>query len=168
PTRRSSDLNYATERAVVAGIDSADAAIAAIRGAGYDAAEHDDQDDEWSRRANEARIAGLRRRLFTAALLTIPLMDVTIALALVEAGRFPGWQLLCVLLAVPVVTSAASPLHRASWRNLLSRSTRMDTLVFLGIISSFGSAVIAMLTGIEPSGGVWLGIGEVPDGASAL
>src|SRR5699024_8857457 len=112
--------------------------------------------------------AGLRRRLFTAALLTIPLMDVTIALALVEAWRFPGWQLLCVLLAVPVVTWAAWPFHRAAWRNLLSRSTSMDTLVSLGIITSFGWAVIAMLTGIEPSGGVWLGIGEVPDGASAL
>src|SRR5699024_9756036 len=140
----------------------------AIRGAGYDATVHDAQDDEWSRRSNEARLTGLRRRLIVAALLTVPLMDVTIALALVEAWRFPGWELACVLLAVPVVTWAAWPFHRAAWRNLLDRAVRMATLVPLGIITSFSWAIISMIVGIEPSGGVWLGMGNGPDGANAL
>ncbi|GLI31592.1 heavy metal translocating P-type ATPase [Brachybacterium paraconglomeratum] len=164
----SATVNYATERAVVTGIASPAQAVEVIRGAGYDAAEHDDQDDEWSRRANENRIVTLRRRLITAALLTVPLMDLTIALALVEQWRFPGWELLCVLLAVPVVTWAAWPFHRAAWRNLQNRSVSMDTLVSLGIVTSFGWALVAMIAGIEPSDGVWLGIGEVPDGANAL
>ncbi|MDN5686875.1 MAG: heavy metal translocating P-type ATPase [Brachybacterium sp.] len=164
----SATVNYATERAAVTGVASPDDAIGVIRGAGYDAVEHDDQDDAWSRRAKETRIASLRRRLFTAALLTVPLMDVSIALALVEQWRFPGWELLCVLLAVPVVTWAAWPFHRATWRNLQNRSVSMDTLVSLGIVTSFTWAVISMITGMEPSDGVWLGFGEVPDGASAL
>src|SRR5699024_10138975 len=164
----SATVNYATERAVIAGDVSAQQAVEAIRGAGYDATVHDAQDDEWSRRSNEARLTGLRRRLIVAALLPVPLMDVTIALALVEAWRFPGWELACVLLAVPVVTWAAWPFHRAVWRNLLDRAVSMDTLVSLGIITSFSWAIISMIVGIEPSGGVWLGIGKVPDGANAL
>ena len=161
-------VNYATERAVVTGIAAPEAAIDVIRGAGYDAHEHDEQDDEWSRRANETRITSLRRRLITAALLTVPLMDVTIALALVEQWRFPGWELLCVVLAIPVVTWAAWPFHRAAWRTLQSRSVSMDTLVSIGIITSFSWALISMVVGIEPSDGVWLGIGDVPEGANAL
>lgn len=161
-------VNYATERAVVTGITAPEDAVAVIRRAGYDAAEHVDGDDEWSRRANETQIAGLRRRLFTAALLTVPLMDVTIALALVEQWRFPGWELASVLLAIPVVTWAAWPFHRAAWRNLRNRSASMDTLVSLGVITSFCWALISMAVGIEPHGGVWLGFGEVPDGANAL
>ena len=164
----SATVNYATERAVIAGDVSAQQAVETIRGAGYDATVHDEQDDEWSRRADEARLLGLRRRLIAAALLTVPLMDVTIALALVEAWRFPGWELACVLLAVPVVTWAAWPFHRAAWRNLLDRAVSMDTLVSLGIIISFSWAIISMIVGIEPSGGVWLGFGKVPDGANAL
>ncbi|MGP5839327.1 heavy metal translocating P-type ATPase, partial [Brachybacterium alimentarium] len=120
------------------------------------------------RRANETRIVSLRRRLITAALLTVPLMDVTIALALVEQWRFPGWELLCVLLAIPVATWAAWPFHRAAWRTLQNRSVSMDTLVSIGIITSFSWALISMAAGIETSGGVWLGFGEVPDGANAL
>src|SRR5699024_7734118 len=164
----SATVNYATERAVIAGDVSAQQAVETIRGAGYDATVHDAQDDEWSRRSNEARLTGLRRRLIVAALLTVPLMDVTIALALVEAWRFPGWELACVLLAVPVVTWAAWPFHRAAWRDLLDRAVSMDPLVSLGIITSFSWAIISMIVGIEPSGGVWLGIGKVPDGANAL
>ncbi|MGO1409117.1 MAG: heavy metal translocating P-type ATPase [Brachybacterium sp.] len=164
----SATVNYATERAVVTGITSPAHAIDVIRGAGYDAAEHDDQDDEWSRRANENRIVSLRRRLITAALLTVPLMDLTIALALVEQWRFPGWELLCVLLAVPVITWAAWPFHRAAWRNLQNRSVSMDTLVSIGILTSFGWALVSMLAGIDAADGVWLGIGEVPEGANAL
>src|SRR5699024_1950394 len=76
---------YAAYRAVIAGEVSAQQAVEAIRGAGYDATVQDAQNDEWSRRSNEARLTGLRRRLIVAALLTVPLMDVTIALALVEA-----------------------------------------------------------------------------------
>src|SRR5699024_11699783 len=106
------------------------------------------QDAQGSRRPSEARRTGLRRRLVVAALLPVPLMDVTIALALVEAWRFPGWELACVLLAVPVVTWAAWPFHRAAWRNLLDRAVSMDTLVSLGIITSFSWAIISMIVGI--------------------
>ena len=164
----SATVNYATERAVIVGATGPADTIPLIRRAGYDAVLHDEQDDEWSRRANETRIVSLRRRLFTSALLTAPLMDLTIALALVPQWRFPGWELLCVLLAVPVVTWAAWPFHRAAWRNLWQRTVTMDTLVSIGITASFGWAVASMVIGIEPQGGFWLGFGHAPGGADAL
>jgi len=164
----SASVNYATERAVVRGVDDPADALEVIRGAGYDAAVRHGQDDEWSRRAGEMRILSLRRRLTVAALLTVPLMDVSIVLALVPQWRFPGWEALCVLLAVPVVTWAAWPFHRAMWSNLRRGAVSMDTLVSIGIVTSFGWALIAMVFGLEPRGGVWLGFGQAPEGANAL
>jgi Cu+-exporting ATPase len=161
-------VNYATERALVTGIDEPGTAVEAIRRAGYDAAVHEDGDDTWSRRATEIRIGTLRRRLVVAALLTIPLMDVSLVLALVPGWRFPGWQALCVLLAVPVVTWAAWPFHRTTIRNLRHGSVSMDTLVSLGITVSFGWAVVSMVVGLEPSDGFWLGFGRAPAGADTL
>ncbi|MCG7310921.1 cation-translocating P-type ATPase [Brachybacterium sp. ACRRE] len=164
----SATVNYATERALVTGIEAPDEAITLIRAAGYDAAVHDEADDTWSRRATEMRITSLRRRLIAAALLTIPLMDVSLVLALVPQWRFPGWELLCVLLAIPVVTWAAWPFHRMTLRNLRHGAVSMDTLVSIGIAVSFGWAIVSMLVGLEPQDGFWLGFGRAPAGADAL
>src|SRR5699024_8262150 len=76
---------------------------------------------------------------------------------------------LCIALALPVVTWAAAPFHRATWRNLQNRTGSMDTLVSLGITASFGWAVVTLVFGISgPSDTFWLGFGSIPDGASAL
>ncbi|SDT18446.1 cation-translocating P-type ATPase [Jiangella sp. DSM 45060] len=162
-------VNYATERAVVAGIPAADAAkaVEAVRAAGYDAAPWERGDDEWSRRAGTDRIASLRRRLIVAALLTIPLCDLTIVLALVPEWRFPFWEAACVALAVPIVFWAAAPFHRAALRHLRHRSFTMDTLVSLGITASFGWAVVTLAIGSDQPA-YWLGYGMTPAGADSL
>ena len=171
----SASVNYATERAVVAGLPATRGAeaVAAVESAGYSATVHDlDEIDEWSRRASTARLASVRRRLFLAALLTIPLCDVTIVLALVPGLRFPFWELVCVLLALPVITWAAAPFHRAAWRGLRHRTTTMDTLVSLGITASFGWAVVTLaLDALGVGTGentYWLGFGVTPQGANSL
>ncbi|WGD36960.1 heavy metal translocating P-type ATPase [Lysinibacter sp. HNR] len=163
-------VNYATERAVITGIADTDAplAIQQIEKAGYHAHLRDGADDTWSRRATEIRITSLRRRLAVAALLTIPLMDITIVLALIPDWRFPGWEALCVLLAVPIVTWAAWPFHRATVRNLRHGTVSMDTLVSLGITASFGWAVATLIFGLGEGGGYWLGFGITPAGANSL
>lgn len=165
-------VNYATERALVSGLPDREipAAVAVVEKAGYGARLHDDADDTWSRRATEVRIASLRRRLIVAALLTVPLMDATIVLALVPGWRFPGWEWACVVLALPIVTWAAWPFHRATARNLRHGTVSMDTLVSLGIATSFGWAVITLLTGVSTGdgGGYWLGFGSIPAGADSI
>jgi Cu+-exporting ATPase len=158
-------VNFATERATVIGLPAAesDRAVAAVERAGYHAAVHVPGDDEWSRRATSDRIDSLRRRLTVSALLSVPLCDLTILLALVPAWRFPGWQLLCVLLAVPIVTWAAWPFHRATLRNLRSGSLSMDTLVSLGALVSFVWAVVVLVGG-PSAAGYWIGFGPTRHG----
>ncbi len=162
-------VNFATERAVVTGLapSDADQAVAAVKKAGYEASVRVDGDDEWSRRAAVDRVTSLRRRLLVSAILTVPLMDITLVLALVPGLRFPGWELLCVLLSLPVVTWAAWPFHRATARNLRHGSVTMDTLVSLGILASFGWAVATILMG-EGGSSYWIGYGQTPAGASAI
>lgn len=164
-------VNYATERAVVVDAEGdADRLIAQVEKAGYGAHLRQGADDTWSARATEIRITSLRRRLIVSALLTVPLMDITIVLALVPAWRFPGWELLCVLLAVPVVFWAAWPFHRATLRNLRHGGVSMDTLVSIGILASFGWAVATLVFGFGGSSeaGYWLGFGVTPAGAEAI
>ena len=161
-------VNFATERATVIGLRGDTAAgLAAVEKSGYRAAVHTPGDDEWSRRATSDKIDALRRRLAVSALLSVPLCDLTILLALVPAWRFPGWQLICVLLAVPIVTWAAWPFHRATWRNLRSGSLSMDTLVSLGAIVSFVWAIVVLVGG-PSTAGYWIGFGPTPPGADAI
>src|SRR5699024_3365946 len=112
----------------------------------------------------------LRRRLILAAILTIPLMDITIVFALVPEWRFSGWELLCVLLALPIVTWCAWPFHRITWRNLRHGAVSMDTLVSLGITVSFRWALLTMWLGTPgaTAGGFWLGLGSTPAGADSI
>ena len=96
-------------------------------------------------------------------------MDITIVLALVPGWRSPGWEWLCVALAVPIVTWAAWPCHKATVRNLRYGNVSMDTLVSLGIAASFGWAVVTLLFGVRAEGaGYWLGFGIVPEGANSI
>lgn len=160
-------VNYATERALVAGLpaDRSDEAIAAVEKAGYGAAPVTEGEES---AGAEHRVRMLRNRLIVAAFLTVPLGDVAIVLALAPQMRFPGWDWLLVLLALPVVFWCALPFHRAAWRNLRHGSTSMDTLVSLGVISAFLWSVISIILGAEDTEGYWLGYGITPAGADTL
>ncbi|MBX3312510.1 MAG: copper-translocating P-type ATPase [Microbacteriaceae bacterium] len=165
-------VNYATERAVLSGLDikNVDNAIANVRSAGYDAHLRDGTDDAWSMRATEVRINSLRTRLVLSALLMIPLMDLTIVLALVPEWRFPGWEWVCIALATPIVTWAAWPFHKATFRNLRHGSVSMDTLVSLAIIVSYGWALVTIFFDFGSSSGdsFWLVFGNVSAGTESF
>jgi P-type Cu+ transporter len=165
-------VNFATERATVTGLgtstDDVALAIAQVERAGYTAAVHTPGDDAWSARAAETRTSTLRRRLTVSVILTIPLCDLTILLALVPAWRFPGWQALCVLLAVPIVAWCAWPFHRATFRGLRHRTLSMDTLVSLGALVSFCWALWTLLVDPSTSPGYWFGFGRTPAGADSI
>ncbi|OUZ07205.1 copper-translocating P-type ATPase [Aeromicrobium sp. PE09-221] len=162
-------VNLATERATVGGLpkDQVHRAVEAVERAGYEAREHQ-ADEQWSVAAARRRLSDLRIRLVVAALITVPLMDLTIALALVPRLRFDYWDMLCVLLAIPVVTWCAMPFHRAAWHNVRRGAVSMDTLVSLGIVVSFGWAAASVLLGLADDSGFWIGFGKVPAGADAL
>ena len=157
-------VNFASERATVTGMGVKDA-IAAVKDAGYTAALLSDID---LAAEAERRITMLRRRLIVAVLLTLPLMDIGLVLALEPQLRFPTWDWLLVSLSLPVVFWSAWPFHKATWTNLRHGMTSMDTLVSLGVLTSFGWSFISILIGAQDQEGYWLGYGITPAGADTL
>jgi Cu+-exporting ATPase len=91
----------------------------------------------------EATRAG--RRLLVAALLTAPL----VAVSMLPALHLPGWRLLALALATPVVLWAGWPFHRAAAVAARHGSATMDTLISLGALVSWLWSVVAVLTGGE-------------------
>jgi heavy metal translocating P-type ATPase len=92
----------------------------------------------------DRRVRSLRRRLFLAAALFMPLCDLSIAFSVFPILRFPGWQWLMVALAAPVVSWAAWPFYKAAVRNARHGTTTMDTLVSLGILAATSWSLYAM------------------------
>jgi Cu+-exporting ATPase len=86
---------------------------------------------------------GLRRRLVAAAALTAPVL----ALSMVPALQYPGWEWLAAVLATPVVLWAGAGFHRAALAGLRHRTATMDTLVSLGTLAAWGWSMAALVAG---------------------
>ena len=137
-------VNFATERAHVEappGVDP-ERLVAEVEAAGYtahvtDRAPGADETDEAD------RTDVLRARLAISAGLSAPV----VALAMVPALQFDGWQWVSLALATPVVLWGAWPFHRAAWLNLRHRTATMDTLISLGTLAAYGWSVVALVFG---------------------
>jgi Cu+-exporting ATPase len=134
-------VSYATERAYVTSAGGRRAAelISVIETAGYTA--------ELASEAGGAAADGAARAAGARLAVCVPLAAATIVLAMVPAAQFRGWQWVSLLLAAPVATWGAWPLHRAAWRGLGHSTATMDTLVSIGVTASFGWSVYALLFG---------------------
>ena len=77
--------------------------------------------------------SSLRPRLILAAVLTIPVFLVS----MIPAFQFPNWGWAAAVLALPVVTWAAWPFHRAAAVNARHLASTMDTLVSLGVAAAY-------------------------------
>ncbi|MER5848142.1 heavy metal translocating P-type ATPase [Streptomyces sp. NPDC002012] len=84
-----------------------------------------------------------RNRLVITALLAVPV----VLLSMVPSLQFRNWQWLCFTLSAPVVLWSAWPFHLRALRGLRQSSATMDTLVSLGVISSFAWSVYALFLG---------------------
>jgi Cu+-exporting ATPase len=152
----SSSVSYAAERATVRVTPEVtpDAIVAQIEKTGYGARllppPGTDSGQTTTEAETAARLRDLRHRLWVAVLLSIPLCNMSLGWALVESTRIPGWQFVLVALALPVVTWAAWPFHRAALRNARHGSSSMDTLVSIGIVSSTVWSIVVMF-GPQPA-----------------
>jgi len=104
---------------------------------------HEMDPDEDTSAPTDARGDDLRRRLRVAAVLTLPVL----LLSMVPAWQFRGWQWLVAVLALPVATWAAWPFHRAAARAARHGASTMDTLVSIGIVAATGWSLWALLLG---------------------
>ncbi|WP_431239607.1 heavy metal translocating P-type ATPase [Mycolicibacterium aichiense] len=151
-------VNYATRVASVDAPDSvaADDLCEVIRKAGYDAAprsassaEPVDPDDKMAR--------SLLRRLAIAAVLFVPLADLSVMFAVVPSTRFTGWGWLLTALAAPIVTWAAWPFHRVALRNARHGTASMETLISVGVTAATLWSLYTIFIGHRDrrSDGIW-------------
>jgi Cu+-exporting ATPase len=77
--------------------------------------------------------AKLRPRLIVAAVLTVPVFLIS----MIPALQFPDWGWVAGLLALPVVSWAAWPFHRAAAVNARHLASTMDTLVSIGVAAAY-------------------------------
>lgn len=123
--------------------------VAAVEAIGYGAAPAGtgvvEAEETGAADAERAHIAGLRRRLVGSALLGLPV----VAISMISALHFAGWQWVALGLATPVVAWGAWPFHRAAALNLRHRSATMDTLVSLGVLAAYLWSVGTIAAGGE-------------------
>jgi Cu+-exporting ATPase len=137
-------VNYATGRAYFASTGGRDPAelIGVIESAGY-TAERPAAPGPGTPPGADPQTRALARRLVVC----VPLAVAVIALSMVPAAQFPGWQWVSLLLAAPVATWGAWPLYRAAWYGLGHGAATMDTLVSVGVGASFCWSLYALLFG---------------------
>jgi len=139
-------VNYATERAAVE-FDpqqaSAQDLLHAVEAAGYRAALPSSEPlagDDASPVEDDDPTASLRRRLVGAAVLSVPVL----LLSMIPALQFDYWQWFALQLATPVVLWAGWPFHRAAWQNLRHGTATMDTLISVGTLAAWSWSVVAL------------------------
>ena len=134
-------VNFATEQASVAFPDavSPDDLVAAVEETGYTATLP--RSDEQAAPTGSDEAARWRRRLVLSAVLTVPV----VLLSMVPALQFDYWQWVALALATPVVTWGAWPFHRAALANLRHRAATMDTLISVGVAAAYLWSLWALL-----------------------
>jgi len=141
-------VNYATEKAAVE-FDpaqvSADDLVGAVQAAGYQArlpqpAGAAGDGDPGAIDVEDRHVRDLRARLTAAAVLSVPLL----AISMIPALQFDYWQWLALQLATPVVFWAGWQFHRAAWQNLRHGTATMDTLISVGTLAAWAWSVVAL------------------------
>jgi len=142
------DVNLATGRATVTfhpGQVAVDDVRARIESLGYASPPEADHGA-----TEEAEIADVRRRLLVAAVLTVPVLLVS----MVPGLQFHRWPWFALVLATPVVWFSGWGFHRATLQNLRHGAATMDTLVTLGTVAAWlWSTVAVVFLGAGDAGG---------------
>ncbi|WP_084104605.1 cation-translocating P-type ATPase [Demequina sp. NBRC 110056] len=104
---------------------------------------HDMDEHAAHMQADASRIADYRRRFIVAAILTVPVLLIS----MVMAWQFTGWEWVVGILTTPVIWWAAWPFHVSTWRSARHRTTNMDTLVTMGTLAAWTWSTIVLITG---------------------
>ncbi len=133
-------VNYATEKARIDLVRPIplDELLAVVDRTGYKASVPQPDAPE-----KADPVVRLRRDLILSAVLSIPV----VAVSMVPALQFPGWQWLVLALTTPVVLYAGFRFHRSAAVNLRHGATNMDTLISMGSLAAYFWSVVAMVFG---------------------
>ncbi|MFE6886389.1 heavy metal translocating P-type ATPase, partial [Streptomyces sp. NPDC057702] len=151
-------VNLATERAHITHPATLSVAelTATVEKAGYSAepvappagqeaagAEDGADPEEEAKRRKAAVAREERDRLVITALLSIPVLVIS----MVPALQFRNWQWVCFVLSTPVAAWSSWPFHSRAARGLRHGAASMDTLVSLGVIAAFSWSTYALFWG---------------------
>ncbi|HIW91902.1 MAG TPA: cadmium-translocating P-type ATPase [Candidatus Corynebacterium avicola] len=160
-------VNFATESASVSYDPSkvdTPTLISTVQGAGYDAfAMADEQDVQDAPATSDAADSGanaasgqvqidaardaeasdLKHRTIISALVTVPVVLVS----MIPALQFDNWQWAVLAAVTPVYFWGGSPFHKATWANLRHGAFTMDTLVTLGTTAAYLWSLWALFLG---------------------
>ena len=132
-------VNYATESAHI-DLDS-DVPVAelvrVVEQTGYAAAPVSDS------RGGDGDVDALRRRFLISLVLALPV----VAVSMVPALQFPGWQWVALVLTTVIVGWGAWPFHRAAALNARHAAATMDTLVSMGVLAAYLWSLWAIVFG---------------------
>jgi Cu+-exporting ATPase len=143
PRIAAANVNYASETAAVTGRIDSESLCALINGMGYRAHSLDTLAQRQLLIFREKqRLTHARRRALLAGALSLPVMLVGMG---APASQF--WHWTQHLLAMPVVLWAGSPFFVKAARLARQRTTNMDSLIALGVGSSYGYSLISLLRG---------------------
>ena len=139
-------VNFAVEQAHVEHDPqvSAHDLIRAVESTGYHALvidhAHPNHDDHMNHDVPEDQ---LRPRLIGSAVLAVPV----VALSMVMAWQFPGWQPLVLALATPIVFWGGYPFHKAALNSARHGTSTMDTLVSIGTLAAYLWSAFIVING---------------------
>ncbi len=93
----------------------------------------------------------LRPRLIGSTILAVPV----VALSMVMAAQFPGWQWVVLALATPIVFWGGYPFHTAALNSARHGTSTMDTLVSIGTLAAYLWSAFVVITGSTGHGHVY-------------
>jgi Cu+-exporting ATPase len=137
-------VNFAVEQAHVEHAPSVgtEDLIRAIEATGYHASvlDHGHPGDHMNHDLPEEQ---LRPRLIGSTILAVPV----VALSMVMAAQFPGWQWVVLALATPIVFWGGYPFHTAALNSARHGTSTMDTLVSIGTLAAYLWSAFVVITG---------------------
>lgn len=145
-------VNFATRVATIEAAEGVepDELCRLVTDAGYPTQPH--QDTAKPEVDPDARYArSLLVRLAVAAVLFVPLADLSVMFAVVPDTRFLGWQWVLTALAAPIVTWAAWPFHTAALRNARRGTATMETLISVGVTAATAWSLYTIHFGAPPA-----------------
>ncbi|TGD88926.1 cadmium-translocating P-type ATPase [Mycolicibacterium sp. CH28] len=143
-------VNFAVERAHVEHgpqVSEHDL-IHAVESTGYHAAVIDHSGGGHDHMNHDVPADQLRPRLIGSTVLAVPV----VALSMVMAWQFPGWQWLVLALTTPIVFWGGYPFHKAAVNSARHGASTMDTLVSIGTLAAYGWSLYEVLTGAVAHG----------------
>ena len=139
-------VNYATEKAAVEfdpGVVVPEQLLEAVEAVGYTAVLPSTDPASADAVPEHDETAELRRRVIFAAVLSVPVL----LMSMIPALQFDNFQWLSLNLVTPVVLWAAWPFHKAAWANLKHGAATMDTLISVGTLAAWLWSLYALFLG---------------------